>query len=474
MIIKIHLFKTPLLLCNVSVASRSKLFNQLLILLIPLILISCRERVVPPPDKPPYIPPIVLTAEDVGVTDAFIRLKFLDTSNVQAKTFILMRDGKALMTNTIIANDTLLFDEGLLPKRTYKYKSYRLTNNTIVDSSAELPITTMDSTSHNFNFEVFYLGDGASSVLYDVAIINDTCVWAVGEIYKKDSLGNWDNEPYGAARWDGKKWHLMKVSYRDFGNTTIWPGKLKAVYGFSPDNIYVASSANLLKWNGTSWQEKAFFMNDISWNGRVNKIWGTSENNLYLVGDNGAIYFYNGTSWRRLESGTDVTLTDVWGSPDGSVVWACGWNWQGGSVLLARRDENWIKLWDRTAPNFPYSYYGKISTLWTSGKKEYIVISSGRINRHSILNQNNVFEESFTLGNFAYCIRGNSKNNITIVGANSMIWHFNGYSWYQYTQFLNSDDRLNSVSLKNNLVVAVGLRYGSAFDKYGLIIIGRR
>ncbi|MDP2207269.1 MAG: hypothetical protein Q8K98_00665 [Bacteroidota bacterium] len=58
---------------------------------------SCRERVVPP-DIPHYVPPIVLTAEDVGVTDAFIRLKFLDTSNVQAKIFLLTRDGKPLIT----------------------------------------------------------------------------------------------------------------------------------------------------------------------------------------------------------------------------------------------------------------------------------------------------------------------------------------------------------------------------------------
>ncbi|MBI3006249.1 MAG: hypothetical protein HYY49_12660, partial [Ignavibacteriales bacterium] len=40
-----------------------------------------------------------------------------------------------------------------------------------------------DTTSHNFTWTIDTVGDGNSSVLYDVAIINDTLAYAVGEIY---------------------------------------------------------------------------------------------------------------------------------------------------------------------------------------------------------------------------------------------------------------------------------------------------
>jgi len=36
-----------------------------------------------------------------------------------------------------------------------------------------------DTTNHEFTWQTFTLGDGGSSVLYDVAIINDTLAYAV-------------------------------------------------------------------------------------------------------------------------------------------------------------------------------------------------------------------------------------------------------------------------------------------------------
>jgi len=47
----------------------------------------------------------------------------------------------------------------------------------------------MDTTSHNFTWQTWTFGEHSSSRLYDVAIINENNIWAVGEIYMKDSLG---------------------------------------------------------------------------------------------------------------------------------------------------------------------------------------------------------------------------------------------------------------------------------------------
>ncbi len=447
MIIKIHLFKTPLLLCNVSVAPRSKLINQLLILLIPLILISCRERVVPPPDKPPYIPPIVLTAEDVGVTDAFIRLKFLDTANTSPKTFILTRDGKALMTNTIISNDTLLFDEGLLPKRTYKYIAYRLINNVSVDSSSPLFVTSMDTSSGNWVFQIDTLGDGSSSVLRDIAIINDTCVWAVGEIYKKDSLGNWEPEMYNIAKWNGKEWKLTKAYFEYRGRPYVT--QLYAIYAFSENDIWVGTGGPY-HWNGNKWTASNI---GSAFSGRVNKFWGTSSSNLFMVGTNGSIAHFNGTSWRRLESGTDQTINDVWGvnDPETSEPFTLA----GASNVY---NPGYIKLLQIKASGFvdtiPWiSQDRRISSVWFQNKNR-LFTAGGGVFRRSPVGIWKEFKEIPLI--YTSRIRGQDINDIFVAGDFGIVAHWNGMNWRLYPEVAAA--LYYSCDYKNNLMVAVGER----------------
>ena len=47
----------------------------------------------------------------------------------------------------------------------------------------KLLLTTLDTTSHDFSWKTFTFGGGGGSVLNDVAIVNDTLAYAVGEIY---------------------------------------------------------------------------------------------------------------------------------------------------------------------------------------------------------------------------------------------------------------------------------------------------
>ena len=61
-----------------------------------------------------------------------------------------------------------------------------------------------DTTSHNFTFTTYtFGGTGGSSYFKDVAIINDSDIWAVGEIYSDSSM-------YNAVHWNGKNWELRK------------------------------------------------------------------------------------------------------------------------------------------------------------------------------------------------------------------------------------------------------------------------
>jgi hypothetical protein len=169
--------------------------HRLLFLILSLLALTCKKE--PPPAV--HIPTLTLSAVDASCTEAWLKL----TTTQLPATVRLMRltpTLQTLQTLQLTTPDTLVIDEGLLPSRTYTYRAYRFADSRLIDSSTQATVTTMDTTSHNFTWQIDTLGDGSSSVLYDVAIIDDTLAYAVGEIYKRDSVGNWDPNAYNLVK----------------------------------------------------------------------------------------------------------------------------------------------------------------------------------------------------------------------------------------------------------------------------------
>ena len=295
--------------------------------------------------------------------------------------------------------------------------------------------------------------------MYDVAIINDTLAYACGEI-------NSGGTTYNVAKWDGQQWALMNVPTATFGGT-ISNSLIKTIIAFNANDIWTFSDAGSYShWNGTLWTTE--FLSQRSGGG--NKLWGTSSTNLYLVGTNGSISFYNGSSWQKLESGTTVDLTDIYGTQDGKEVWTCGWNWSGGGVILRKADNSWQKVWDRQTSPSSSVYNGKISTLWAGDNKEFVFTGPGEIFRQSLLIDGFVRQDPIDFGSFIYAMRGTARNDITIAGDFAKIWHWNGATWYLFNELVNSNDILYSIAQKGNMVVAVGERLTGG----ELVIIGKR
>ena len=82
-----------------------------------------------------------------------------------------------------------------------------------------------DTTSHSFTWQTFEFGDdGASpSSLKDVAIINDSDIWAVGSVYLNDSTGQPDYNAYNAIHWDGNKWNIKRLKYYGICSAVEYP-----------------------------------------------------------------------------------------------------------------------------------------------------------------------------------------------------------------------------------------------------------
>jgi hypothetical protein len=321
-----------------------------------------------------------------------------------------------------------------------------------------------DTTSHNFIFQTWTFGKHSSSVLYDVAIIDENDIWAVGEIYLNDSLGQPDPQAYGAAHWDGSEWNLMKVSYHDFNQTVKYPGPLFTVTEIDRE-IYVVSYANLLKWTGTDWEEKAFFMEQILFDGQVIKIWGYNENRIYCVGRNGAIYYYFGTSWQKLESGTDLNIYDIWGDynneSDEYEIIAVAANRSVSTEKQILKIINTTTVTPLVTEGIPYS----IVDVWFEANRKYFVCGAGLFFKSNV-EMNETWEELTVSNVYLESIDGEGLDDIVICGSFGELMHYNGSSWRRFEE-LPVGSLLLSIKIKGDIIVTVGIDNPKAFIAIG-------
>ncbi len=133
-----------------------------------------------------------LTLADTSCTEAWIKLTTANI-NLPAEVNLKRTDADSSSKDEIFfisTADTILYVDSLLPNTNYKYQASSIVHQV---SSNLLNVTTMDTTSHNFTFQTWTFGGQAGScTLYDVAIIDENDIWAVGEIYLLDSLGQPD------------------------------------------------------------------------------------------------------------------------------------------------------------------------------------------------------------------------------------------------------------------------------------------
>jgi hypothetical protein len=206
----------------------------------------------------------------------------------------------------------------------------------------------LDTTSHNFVWEIDTLGD-YGSYLNDVAIIDENNIWVVGYIKDGDST-------YNAAHWEGNEWELNRLPAITYSGS-ISQGALTSIYAIGADEIWCSSDAgSYVRWNGQEWLSE--WIPDR--NGGINAVWGTSSSDMYFVGDNGSIVHYDGSGFEKMESlpgegGTDIDFKDIWGVVDektGKVdIWVCGDdNNPDRSIVLTLDNGTWKTVYER----YPY------------------------------------------------------------------------------------------------------------------------
>jgi hypothetical protein len=431
----------------------------LLVISLALLLKSCNTTEPPPPPPDGEKPTLALKLEDVSCTEAWIELT---TTNLSLPATITLKKDNVGQTISLSTADTILYIDSLLPNQNYQYQAssiqYRVSSN-------ELSVTTMDTTSHNFTFETFtFGGEAGSCTFYDVAIINENYIIAVGTVFLTDSLGQPDPQPYGVAVWNGQIWELKKI----FHSTNI-PVTPRGIFVISPNEIYLAAGS-IFRWDGISSTVQMVFsrLSLPNPNATIEKLWGSSNSSIYGVGNAGSIVFFNGTLWSRIESGTELNFHDIYGATDPKtgeqqILAVCSRNLPLGKGIYRIQENTVVEI--SSAP-----IQWELYAVWFIPNRHYFVIGNG-IYEKKFLTDFLWKDNGFDITHYATTgIRGNGLNDVFIAGAFGEFLHFNGITWKSYINELGwFSGSYGGVAVKDNMVITVG--YESAKAK---ILIGKK
>jgi hypothetical protein len=325
--------------------------------------------------------------------------------------------------------------------------------------------TLPDTTSNNFTWTQYtFGGQGGSSYFSDVAILNDTLAFAVGDIYANDSSGQSNSQPYNLAIWNGKTWSLQRLIANGY------PPPIKCIFALNDHDVWLSP---WFHWDGQSFQQVA--SDPMFFGVGINRIWG-DQNGIYAVGTNGFIAHrdLSGT-WTQLQSGTSLPIQDIWGATDPKT---------GEEEILAVAGEPTVSF-DRAILSIEGMTVNKISdtpisydlfSVWFVPEKHYYVAGDGIYEKDLL--SDSLWADSVQQITTYYttCVRGNGVNDVFIAGAFGELLHWDGASWKSFKdQTSLSNGSYSGVAVHGNLVIAVGgnLTAGD-IDSKAVVTIGRR
>jgi len=194
------------------------------------------------------------------------------------------------------------------------------------------------------------------------------------------------------------------------------------------------------------------------------KCWGANTNDMYFVGLRGSLARYDGTSWRRLESGTMLDVYDVFGN-DSEIFAVAAKQFVSLDRRVLRLSQTQVD--SVTSNGIP----GSLRGIWFKSGRTHYVVGNGIYGKHSIVSPDPWIPLHGGVTQFyLYAIDGAAFNDIFVCGSFGELLHFNGLTWRTYRQTTAiAAGAFYKVAVKSGLCIAVG--YDSP---RGVVAIGRR
>jgi hypothetical protein len=421
------------------------LYNFLIITLFTAGALTCNTTD-PPVDKAE----LLLTLEDVSSTEAWITLT---TNNLQFPAIITIKQNdQNRLTLNLDKTDTLLYIDSLLPNQNYNFQAFLLEKQV---TSNKLSVTTLDTTSQNFSFEIFEFGDGfESSYFNDVWIFDENNIWSVGYISSSDTIVN--GTPIinpNIIRWNGISWALEPFDGTSSGIDGIWAVDSSLIY---------FAFGNVLKYQSGVY-EHIIVPGNWQTGQSIEKLWGSSESNIYGVGPWGTIVWYNGSQWTKVEFDMQWSFYGITGNKETGVAYAVGRNTNFSTIIVELNGNSTTVIFDNR--NY-YPFNNSFSGLWL---KDRLYLAERRIWTlvPGIIKPNDLYLLPFGTG--IYVITGTEKNNIFFFGSSATMVHFNGVKFQLFDLGINSD-----IYGGGHASTDIAARVGFANNKAFITIIRRK
>jgi len=328
----------------------------------------------------------------------------------------------------------------------------------------DMTVCVLDTSSHDFIWVVDTLGL-YGGIVRDVVIISENDIRIVGEMWLPDPDSSYNGsgrEMFNSAKWDGQEWEYIAIETEFFGNT-IRP-RLHSILYFVDDDVWVTDSGYPLHWDGLKWTIYQFYLMGLV-NSAGLDMWGNASDNIFFVGGNGGIVHYDGSTFTRMISDTEIDLYGVSGSNDGEHVFACGWrdNSPLGSIALELVEGGWETIYSAVS-SMPNNNYGWVESVDVFGGVAYFSTLAGLweynyVDATSTLIPNTDPKYSFLFRDTDNLIC-NNPNDLFLIGRDFTIIHFNGSTWNFDDQFLAkygvSNVYAKGVDYKNDMLVIGG------------------
>jgi hypothetical protein len=388
---------------------------------------------------------------DSEITESWIDLH-IDGLNRNA-VYYIERDTTIIFSGILEKADTLFHDIGLLPATEYTYRSFAVINGEHSRTTTQI-INTMDTTSHNFEGELFIFGNQSPSTLNDVVIISPTDIWAVGEILINDIR-------YNAIHWNGNSWEYIQIPVKQFNSVFI--ADLLGVYAIDANNIWFTDGGGLQHWDGKTFTTVVFMEDYVKSDdfSLLKRIWVLDENNIYLVSDDGNVIYFDGKEYKELIKTTQASINDLWNSKESqepnAIFGAVSNKYSDSEYFIMKLENETVGEsfnWRTTGENIFALWFKDFNKLFAIGTDltdqfDYHIFKRDRGGKwHDLENPVDSY--------FLHAIRGNDINDIFVCGDFLAIAHFNGFTWKEFNEF-RQPAAFYRMDFKEDLMVAVGI-----------------
>lgn len=253
-----------------------------------------------------------------------------------------------------------------------------------------------DSDAEEFTAEVLPAGAHPSAAFMSVGGTSPDDVWVAGADPGTGGL---------ALHWDGSQWTSLTnsslydlwwvhafdadtVMFAGAGATILsWDGvtltrhktpglardTVYGLWGASPDEVWAVGGwagrwGFLWRYDGSEWQNVSLPDDmPLDANGELPallKVWGRAKDDVYVVGGNGTILHYDGSSWSVVESGTTARLFTVTG--DDAQIAITGGD-SSGVLLLGDATKGFTDATPPGAPVLQGLSFEDGGALWVTG-----------------------------------------------------------------------------------------------------------